>query len=966
MCTRRHVALALLLVLSFVTLLRAAPPALDDPLIKGIHPTRAQQGRQVLIRGVNFGTNPEVRFAGVLATVEAYRPDLGALITAVPAGASSGEVTVRNQDLGRTSNGAAFTRLAGVYTPSCTISGLVRDPSLAPLPGAIVVGMLRDSEEMPGFDVTDVNGQYSLGLDPAGDYRLLFIAPEGSSYHTDKSTATCSGTADHTFALGHRVTGRVIDALSNPVRNAWVVVGDDTDNDFEALTDAAGDFALRAPSSTYTVHVQGPVGGRHVSQQQEDVAISADTDLGTYQLADGVLVEGLLEAQDDAVLEAAMNAAVLAGDSSEAFGGSTTSIANGSFFLPVPNSETYTLQVSAPWGRYKELIVATVPVSGDTTLAYPARVSSRAAQLPWRPEITQADAVVVEVGQRIAFEATHLAGSSHALLFPDGMGGWVPGVDTLAELDRGALVTTVPALASTGDVILRIDGVDSPGYPMTVSGTYLPGPFTTTGSITATDCGAPVENAFVALLGTACDEEEIVDYDLTDAAGAYAVEHPAGDHHLLVLPPVSSSLASRHRPLPGMTGGQVVDLALDRGHVVTARCIDSGVGVVGGSDVIPDCWVEAEGLNVDHEEDAQAGATAALQLNLPTGLYEIAVGPPFRSRYVQDGSSEQSITEDTDFGDVELDSGLFLEGRVVDPVGNGLVGVEVSAVNPWGDVHTTDTTGPDGRFVVALPAGEYDLYFDIHRDHDYYVRPLHDLVVGQDLLLYPALVAEAVDTVEGAVTNELSAPLGGVPVRAWHETHGVVAETRSCADGSYTLRVPAGNTTVEARPVDEELCYADEFYDNHYAGCGADTLAVAVPGGATGIDFQLEPAGTITGQLTDDTGAPLAGATICAEAGDTVPYCLSLCRLSESDGHYELPGVPESSDVKVQAFGLGLPAECWDDHVGCQSYDPVAAHACATTPDISFLMSRNPGPVPDGKTTAGTQVLRATTGRPTT
>ena len=84
-----------------------------------------------------------------------------------------------------------------------------------------------------------------------------------------------------------------------------------------------------------------------------------------------------------------------------------------------------------------------------------------------------------------------------------------------------------------------MDGVDGPGYPLTIDpGVHDPGGYTVSGTVT--DGSEPLEGVFVALLHLDCDDTLFSDYDVTDAGGAYTVNHPTGTYLLLVLPPVSS------------------------------------------------------------------------------------------------------------------------------------------------------------------------------------------------------------------------------------------------------------------------------------------------------------------------------------------------------------------------------------------------------------------------------------------
>ena len=51
---------------------------------------------------------------------------------------------------------------------------------------------------------------------------------------------------------------------------------------------------MRVPADTYTVTIEGPVGGRHVGTRIESVAVSSATDLGDISLDSGAIVSGLL------------------------------------------------------------------------------------------------------------------------------------------------------------------------------------------------------------------------------------------------------------------------------------------------------------------------------------------------------------------------------------------------------------------------------------------------------------------------------------------------------------------------------------------------------------------------------------------------------------------------------------------------------------------------------------------------
>ena len=217
MTFRKAACLLPILILFFSTLCLAVPPALDDPLVFSLNPAEGQVGRQVLITGVNFGTAPEVRFNGTLALIDAYRPDMGRLVATVPPGATTGPVTVRNTDSGETSNPAPFTVLPGTLVPACTILGNVTDPSVSPVPGALVVAVDPVAGLFGGIATTGGSGDYTLALPSTGNYELHFIPPAGSIYHEERYPVTCPGVQDHQFAVGYQFYGRVISDTAAPI-----------------------------------------------------------------------------------------------------------------------------------------------------------------------------------------------------------------------------------------------------------------------------------------------------------------------------------------------------------------------------------------------------------------------------------------------------------------------------------------------------------------------------------------------------------------------------------------------------------------------------------------------------------------------------------------------------------------------------------------------------------------------------
>jgi hypothetical protein len=962
----QHRALATILVLlNSISTATLAVPALTDPLIKRAMPLEGQQGQQVLIEGVNFGTAPEVRFNGVLAAIDAYRADMGRIVVTVPGGAASGPIIVTNTDTTTDSTPAEFEIVPGTFTAACTIGGDVTNHLGAPLPDSLVVVLNALTGEFAGFDVTAaVSGSYSVDLGATGDHMLLFFPPQGAMYIQGAYITACAGIQNHQFATGLELSGHVESDTAAPIRNAWIGASSSGGSGNDVLTDASGDFALYLPPDTYEVQLVGPVGGRHIGGIIDSLPLSADTDLGNITLPTGVIVSGELHYQDDGDSGALGDGWVVDFDTDGEIAGLTKSIANGEFHLASTTGAQVLFSIFPDQSQHEPLAVCCVDIAADMELDFPFTVYTAQAQLPQVGTITGTGSMTVQEGQRLQFEAAGLRGGTVEFLFSDGASGTVAGLNTFAERDRGGLVTTVPTGAATGEAVVRIDGAAGPGYPLeVVPGVYDPGPYTTTGTIT--DGGSPVESVFVGIFELGCENEFLVDYDMTGVSGTYSVRHGAGDYFLFVMPPISTGLARSLVPMFGTTGGGVQNLALAAGNVVTGHCVDSGTGPVGSTDSIADCEVGGEGVDIDHDDWMLSDAFGDMVLNLPTGSYDMVLRPPYQSRYLYGGVSTFVITEDVDLGDAPMDSGYLVEGRIVNPSGDGLAGVEVSMwdVYEGEDAAETTTSGSDGRFRLAVPAGSYHLFTSVHPDHEYWVEPEFDIDVSSDLLLYPARQAEIAGHLRGTVLDWSMTPLEELPVQAFHDTYGFVRMADTCYDGSYDLKVPSGDYSIQAMPSWEELCLADEFYDGHYTGCGSDLVTLTAPATLTGLDFVLEPAGGISGTVSDDTG-PVAGATVCTTNGSSNPSCYNGCTFTDGGGAFTLANVPVAADYQVDVVGPGYPWECWDDHLGCSDYDPVPVAECVDTALIDYHLSNFPGAVPLGDHVAGTPMTVRRGGSP--
>jgi len=949
--------LVILCLLSVSLLAAGPPPGPTEPLIISVVPVEAQIGQQVLISGVNFGTSPQVTFNGTSAAVVGHRPDQQALVVTVPAGASSGSVIVTNTDTAQASNVAAFTVLPGTYTPTCTVVGTLTDPSPGPVAGAVAVAVDPLTEEFVAIDLSDAVGSYSVALPAAGQYGIAFLPPAGDPLVEDFTLASCGSTIDHQFAPGLSVGGTVRsnDAPNDPIPNASIQIAA-VDNSYVTITDATGSFEVFVPPAVYDLVVQGPIGGRHVLFDQTGLSIGGDTSLGDIFLDSGVLLSGSVDWRDGPDSGPLAGKYVILFDLVGTPGGLGTTIADGQFWLPAPVADGYLMVVAGDHPDLIDQVIQRVDLPGDTELDHPLAVYSTGPQLPVDPTIVEVPEFALQEGQPLVVTAINVDGSTVEAQFLDGGGARVDGVDTVVDAQRGIVATRVPAGAVTGPVHVRVDGIDSPGYPVTIDpGVFAPGPFTLSGTVT--DGTNPVAGAVVALVILGCPSETIVGYTTTDGAGNYTLQHATGDYFLFVLPTLSSGLVPMGFDASGLSGNQTLDPAVSTGHLIDVHVVDSGFGPVGASGTgIPVSWVSAEATLLEFGDEMLTDGAGQGRLNVPTGEHEFFAAGPFLGRYLV-SSAIQTITGDFDFGDVELDSGYFIEGRVVDSSGVAMAGVEVTVFDAtsFDEVARTRTVGTAGQFRVALPLGLYHLEFEAPPGLDYFIPQTDPLELWTDTTLYPAVQAQDAGHVQGTVYQaDGVTPVAGIPISAYETATGSwIASTGICDDGTYDLRVPAGSYRIKADAIFGSPCLAEAWFDSTAYSCEATSIAVTPPGRTPGIDFSLEPAGGLSGRVVDEFGAGLAFASVCVDEGPGSPPCHISCADTDLGGYYDLAGLAVGNGYRVQ-FVTGLyPTECWNDHPSCNAYDPVSVNECQTTFGIDSGLGFAAGPVPDGALVPG-------------
>jgi len=165
-------------------------------------------------------------------------------------------------------------------------------------------------------------------------------------------------------------------------------------------------------------------------------------------------------------------------------------------------------------------------------------------------------------------------------------------------------------------------------------------------------------------------------------------------------------------------------------------------------------------------------------------------------------------------------------------------------------------------------------------------------------------------SVSGSVVGQDGAIISGATVYAINNRRQA-AETRTRSSGHYQFdALPNGLYRILALPNDQDL-HAARHYPSERAFCNGTPIKVT--DSHSDINITLPLGQSISGQLTEQDGSPIAGARLLADNPDVT---FSRQTTSAEDGHFLITGLEPGFTWNIQAAKSGFPIQWFGDAYG--------------------------------------------------
>ena len=339
-----------------------------------------------------------------------------------------------------------------------------------------------------------------------------------------------------------------------------------------------------------------------------------------------------------------------------------------------------------------------------------------------------------------------------------------------------------------------------------------------------------------------------------------------------------------------------------------------------------------------------------------------AYPPMYQSEFYADASDVDSATdipvgdgEDVVGIDGELAKTGSIAGRVTaanaNPIDN--MRVELYEYNSlyafWSLLYSVHTDSSGYYTHTGLSAGTFRIGFvdeasPAHYQNEFYsdaesVETATDIQVmaSQDVVGIDAQLAKF-GSISGHVIDKDSNPIAGLSATVY-ENDAFLYTTVTDENGAYTIAgLQAGNYKVgfENYIFSGNPIYQREFYDDASTLAEATTVPVGEGEDVTGIDAQMANLSSISGRVTDESGAPLPFIQVLVNADSEVGCCNPATTQTDDNGQYTVSGLPAAS-YRVEfddSFSLVYETEYYSD---AHSYESATLVTVGLSEDITGI-----------------------------
>jgi protocatechuate 3,4-dioxygenase beta subunit len=307
-----------------------------------------------------------------------------------------------------------------------------------------------------------------------------------------------------------------------------------------------------------------------------------------------------------------------------------------------------------------------------------------------------------------------------------------------------------------------------------------------------------------------------------------------------------------------------------------------------------------------------------------------------------------------------LSPGGSVTGTVIDEQGHPIEGVEMGAMAYEGEGgwYGEDETDANGVYEIkGLSTGTYKIeacsscrgdlpYADEYYDNaDWKDASPVSVTLGQTTTGIDFVLAAGTSisgTVTGWDANTSSyVPIEGAELSAENlNTGSCCGWAQSESDGTYTMRgITAGSYRVRASAAG----FSQEYYPDSVDWGGSQPVVTTVDTPATGVNFQLDLGGQISGTILDsETGLPITeNVWVNAQPATGEPWGTGTNQI-ENDGSYTITGLP-SGTYKVCTQITGYDQELYEEQIDWMLATPVTVVVGQTTSGINFTPTRERG-----------------------